>query len=322
MTHPLPPFYDPAQVPQLYIERAALVAQAALDARRSGLAPASSDAPRVAAFGIDVQVGFCTPGASLFVPGAVQDTQRAVEWIYRNLPTLTTLFFSLDTHHAFQIFHPAFWADPDGNPPPPFTSITADDLRAGRWTPRAPLDLALDYCERLEASGRYVLTVWPYHTLLGGTSHALVPAMMEAALYHALARQAEPRIVTKGSHPLTESYSVLSPEVTQVGGQTVGHFQQDLFDALLSHDRVYVFGQASSHCVRATLLDLRDRILATDPKLLSRLYVLTDAMSPVTPPPLDPLPDSLNFPAIAAHTLRDLASQGVHLVTTLEDVEV
>jgi len=33
---------------------------------------------RIAAFGIDAQIGFCIPGASLFVPGAVEDTQRTV----------------------------------------------------------------------------------------------------------------------------------------------------------------------------------------------------------------------------------------------------
>ena len=40
------------------------------EAEAAGMTPASQDKTRIAAFGIDCQVGFCTPGASLFVPGA------------------------------------------------------------------------------------------------------------------------------------------------------------------------------------------------------------------------------------------------------------
>src|SRR4029079_10930387 len=82
-----PPFYDRLAVGTLYLERAALVTEAALAARaRQGGPDAHADRERIAAFGIDCQVAFCTPGASLFVPGAVEDTVRAIEWLYRNLP--------------------------------------------------------------------------------------------------------------------------------------------------------------------------------------------------------------------------------------------
>lgn len=112
---PLPDFYESKQVPQLFMERAGLVADAGeAFAEKHAVKPSGADRFRIAAFGIDVQVGFCTPGASLFVPGAVEDTQRTVEWLYRNLDKVTSLFFSLDTHRMFQIFHPAWWVDEIG----------------------------------------------------------------------------------------------------------------------------------------------------------------------------------------------------------------
>ena len=115
---PFPRFYDPAQVEGLQLERAGEVAQeAARYAAEHRLRPASEDTERTAVFGIDVQVAFCTPGASLFVPGAVEDTQRALGWLYRNLDRVTELVFSLDTHRAFQIFHPAWWVDRAGAHP-------------------------------------------------------------------------------------------------------------------------------------------------------------------------------------------------------------
>lgn len=318
---PLPSFYEPKQVSQLYLERAGLVAEAAeAYAKKHGVTPAAGDKVKVAAFGIDVQVGFCTPGASLFVPGAVEDTQRTVEWMYRNLGKISALFFSMDTHRVFQIFHPAWWVDAQGNHPAPFSTITHADVKSGKWTAVAHPKESLEYTRTLEAKGKYVLTVWPYHTLLGGLTHALVPAVMEAALFHAHARKHQTHFETKGTHAMTENYSVLSPEVTEVGGQVVGGFNTPFFKLLMEYDRVYVFGQAKSHCVLSTLNDLRTHLEATDRRLLEKIYVLEDAMSPVTPPPLNPLPDALNFPRIADQAIASWKASGMHVVKTSDDV--
>src|SRR5262245_16909299 len=133
----LPPkFYDATMVKAVQIERAALVAESADGYRRThGIKAAAEDKFRIAAFGIDAQIGFCTPGASLYVPGAVEDTQRAIEWIFRNLDRITQLCFSLDTHRVFQIFHPSWWVDAEGRHPAPFTPITLEDVRKGRYRP-------------------------------------------------------------------------------------------------------------------------------------------------------------------------------------------
>ncbi len=317
-----PEFYAPEQVSRVYVERAGeVMAAGEAWAKAHGLAPAAADTERIAAFGIDVQVAFCTPGASLFVPGAVEDTTRAIEWLYRNVGQVTELIFSLDTHQAFQIFHPAWWVDAEGRHPAPLTPVSAEDVRTGRWrAPRAP-EASLDYVQKLEAAGKYVLTVWPYHALLGGLSQALVPAMMEAALFHAAARGQPTHFELKGLAPLTENYSVLSPEVTQVEGREVGAFNEALFSRLMSFDRVYVFGQAKSHCVLSTMEDLLRRIDASDPALAGKLYVLEDAMSPVPAPPLTPLPASLDFPKLAEAAVERWRAAGVHIVRTTGALE-
>lgn len=318
---PLPTFYEPAAVRDVRVERAALVADAAHEYRqRHAVAPASQDKLRVAAFGIDCQIGFCAPEGSLFVPGAIEDTTRTVEWIYRNLDKITQLCFSLDTHRVFQIFHPAWWIDDQGRHPAPLTPITHKDVREGRWKPIAHPAECLEYVKKLEASGRYVLTIWPYHTLLGGVSHALVPALMEAAMFHALVRSSQTHFETKGTHAMTENYSVLSPEVRELGGQSVGTFNAAFFKMLMEFDRVYVFGQAKSHCVLSTLRDMQEHIAGVDPKLMSKVYVLEDAMSPVPAPPIDPLPPALDFPRIADEAFADLRAAGMNIVTTRDDI--
>ncbi|HVJ90092.1 MAG TPA: hypothetical protein VM580_09840 [Labilithrix sp.] len=320
---PAPPFHDASKLSSVYIERAALIAEAA-DAYRKehGILPASEDKLRIAAFGIDVQVAFCTPGASLFVPGAVEDTARTLAWLYGNLDKITELYFSLDAHSVFQIFHPAWWKDAEGRHPAPFTPITADDVRKGRYSPVHHPAESLEYVERLEAGGQYVLTIWPYHALLGGVSHALVPALMEAAIFHALVRSSTTKFETKGTHPLTENYSVLSPEVRALGGRSVGSFNDALFATLIEFDRIYVFGQAKSHCVLSTLRDMQEHISAIDPKLLRKIYVLEDATSPVPSPTIDPLPRELDFPRLANEAFAELAAAGMNLVKTTDPISV
>lgn len=318
---PAPMFYEPTQVRELFVERAGLVHEIAVEYRKKHrIAPSAQDRFRIAAFGIDAQVGFCTPGASLFVPGAVEDTQRVLDWLYRNLDKITQLQFSLDTHRVFQIFHPAWWIDDEGKHPAPFTPITLADVKSGRWKAVAHPAEALEYVKRLEATGKYVLTVWPYHTLLGGLSHALVPALMEAAIFHSLVRSAQAHFETKGTHAMTENYSVLAPEVRELGGQSVGTFNAAFFKMLMDFDRIYVFGQAKSHCVLSTLRDMQANIANVDPKLMTKVWILEDATSPVPPPPIDPLPPALDFPRIADEAFAELRAAGMNIVKTTDPI--
>ena len=316
---PLPSFYDSSRVRDVYVERVGLVAEAADDyQKKTKIAPSAQDKLRIAAFGIDCQVGFCAPGASLFVPGAVEDTSRTIEWLYKNLDRITQVAFSLDTHRVFQIFHPAWWIDDEGKHPAPFTSISLADVREGKWKPVAHPAECLEYVKRLEAAGKYTLTVWPYHTLLGGVSHALVPALMEAAMFHALVRSSQTHFETKGTHAMTENYSVLAPEVRELGGKSVGTFNAAFFKMLMEFDRVYVFGQAKSHCVLSTLKDMQQHIAGTDPALMAKIYILEDATSPVPAPPIDPLPPALDFPRIADKAFAELKAAGMNIVKTTD----
>lgn len=328
MPLPLPATYRRDRVGTLFLDDAGGLAPVAAAYRRAhAIKPAREDDERIAVLAIDCQVAFCLPGASLFVPGAVEDAQRGIEWIYRNLARITTLFFTLDTHSVFQVFHPASWVDEEGRHPAPFTAITAQEVREGRWRPlprggrfEDPVAACLEYCERLEAGGRYVLTIWPYHALLGGVGHALLPSFAELAHFHALAREVDPVFLLKGRTVETENYSVFAPEVRQLQGQALGAFNTAFFDAVLGHDRVYVLGQAKSHCVLFSLRDMLRECEARDPALRGRVHVLEDAMSPVPPPPLDPLPPALDFPRIADEGLRALGAAGLRLVRTTDDI--
>ena len=137
--------------------------------------PAADDRFRVALVVVDMQNTFCTPGFELFVAGrsgtgALDDSRRLCEFVYRNLGSLTQIVPTLDTHQALQIFHRALLVDAEGRHPEPFTLVTADDVEAGRWRINQPaadgLGLDPDYAEEhlryytrtLEEGGKYSLT--------------------------------------------------------------------------------------------------------------------------------------------------------------------
>ena len=63
-------------------------------------------------------------------------------------------------------------------------------------------------------------------------------------------------------------------------------------------------------------------MLATDPKLAEKIWILEDAMSPVPAPPLSPLPDHLNFPQLADEAIERWRRAGMHVVRTTDDIVV
>ena len=267
---PLPPFYDPESCGR-WSHRPD--AQALLDA-----APAWREEHAVLASGedafdlhlllIDEQKDFCLPEGSLYVAGrsgtgAVDDTRRLVEWMYRNLASVTRITATLDTHFAHQIFFASFWVDGEGRPVRPHRTVRASEVREGALRP-APAVAAwlargdegwlraevLHYCESLERAGKYQLYLWPPHCLLGGDGHALVGAVQEARLFQAYVRGAQSWTEEKGQNPLTENYSVLRPEVLdRHDRKPLGERNARLLESLLASGALVVAGQASSHCV-------------------------------------------------------------------------
>ena len=254
---------------------------------------------------------FCTPGFELHVPGAPADSRRLCEFIYRNLARITGIVLTLDTHQALQIFHAAYLADAEGDHPPPFTLVSAEDVELGTWhtvSPQAERHL-LHYTRALEAGGKYRLTVWPYHAMLGGIGHALVSAVEEAVFFWSIARRTRADFRLKGANPLTEHYSALGPEVTTgPGGEEIGRRDEELVKALRGFDAVVVAGQAKSHCVAWTIDDL----LADFRDAAHSVYILDDCTSPVV------VPGIVDYTDEADAAFRRFAEAGVNVVSSAE----
>jgi len=334
--YPIPTFFNPDKVSEVwrvpYQERAE---QARHWAQDRGILPASEDRLRVCLLAIDVQNTFCLPGFELFVGGAsgrgaVEDNQRLCEFIYRNLGTLTAIAPTLDTHTAMQIFHPLFWINEAGeHPTPAVTNITLEAVQEGLWkaNPAVAQSImggdrealqayALHYVQTLSDEGKYPLTVWPYHSMLGGIGHALVSSVEEAIFFHNLARYSQTLLDVKGSNPLTENYSALRAEVlTGANGEKIASKNESFLNTLLSFDRLIIAGQAKSHCVAWTVSDLLTEILDRDPQWAQRVYLLEDCTSPVV------VPGAVDFTEQADAAFARFAAAGMHRVVSTEPVE-
>ena len=86
--------------------------------------------------------------------------------------------------------------------------------------------------------------------------------------------------VMKGTNSLTEHYSAFRAEVI-IKKDPKTSFNMTLFNELMSHDKVFVAGQAKSHCVNFTVRDLVNKMEKERVKQQPVIYLMEGGMSSV-----------------------------------------
>lgn len=229
---------------------------------------------KIALLVIDGQNDFCKPTGSLFVPGAEKDMERLAKFVTEHKSEIDFIGLTMDSHQVIDISHPSFWEDKDGNPPSPFTIITASDVESGKWTPRYAPQEALRYIQVLESQGEYPHCIWPEHCIIGTEGAAIVKELMDAV--KDWARQGKFfQVVTKGTYPLTEHFGAFRANVPVVGHPET-QLNQNLVQKLETYQKIYFAGEAKSHCVANTLKQALEF-----PSLASKFIILEDCMANV-----------------------------------------
>ncbi len=337
----LPAFYNPAHADQFaYSPKMPEVKDAAMDwAISRSIRPAASDKKRLHLLLIDMQRDFSFREGSLYVGGrsgrgAMDDSRRTAEFIYCNLEHISCISTTLDTHLPIQIFSRSFWEKEDGSPVTAHTVILPEDVIKGTYRPTLAAaaalggnygwlrDYCIHYCSELAKKGKYQLNIWPEHCLLGTDGHTLVGVIQEAAYFHAYARKTQLDLQVKGANPLTENYSILSPEVlSRQDGRPIAQKNAKFIQTLLEADYVVIGGQAASHCVKSSIDDLLAEIIdAKKPDLARKVYVLADCMSAVA------VPDGkggfyADFTPQAEDALKRFADAGMHVVKSTDPID-
>ena len=280
--------------------------------QKAGLTPAHTDREKIAVILVDYQHDFVDPTGTLYVPGSQQDVARFLTWFYANAHRITSLYASLDTHLPFQIFYSSWWKNPQtGEHPQPFTPITVDDVTNMRWVPIIQPNWSIRYVHQLQQQARKDLMIWPYHTMEGTLGHMLVSPISEAIAWHSAARNTQPTYVVKGRTIRTEYYGIFGAEVPDPEDPDSA-LNVTLLDAVMKHDKVYVAGEAKSHCVLETERQLVGRF-AKQPEFLKKLHFLKDCTSSVQHPAID-------FDTLAEAELREMQRQGVQVVFSSEPI--
>lgn len=265
---------------------------------------------------IDPQNDFCDfgppaegesrPMPALPVPGAVADLERVTALIERRGGAIDSIVVTLDSHPLVGIERPLFWETGDGGEMAPFTVISADDLRAGRYRPAVTQlqgdDRVPGVLAALEAQGKPGIMVWPAHCVVGSWGHQVFAPLAAAIERWTTQHRRLVHYIHKGSHPLTEHFGAFEAEVVLPDAPETG-FNHGLARRLARAGTLLVAGEAASHCVAASLRQL----LGVFPQLASRIVLLTDCMSPVA-----------GFEAEAEALFAEMALQGVRQMTAAQ----
>lgn len=251
------------------------------------------------------QIAGVAMSPALPVAGSHADMQRVAALIEQGGAGLSGIAVTLDSHQRVDIAHPTFWRKGDGSAVQPFTQILAREVRAGLYVPRdaTALQRVLNYLDALEANGRYTHMVWPVHCEIGSWGNNVHEDVRRAYNRWEEANVAQVNKVIKGTNPWTEHYSAIRAEVPDAADADT-QLNAGFLDLLRQADRIYIAGEAGSHCVKATTEHIVENFSAAE---VQKLVLLSDCMSPVS-----------GFEAQYTAFLADMQARGVTLATSAE----
>lgn len=242
---------------------------------------------------------------ALPVAGAHADMLRVAQLIRAAGAALSEISVTLDSHQRLDIAHPTFWLQGDGAAVAPFTQISAAEVRSGKFVPRNRQALArvLAYLDALEAQQRYVHMVWPVHCEIGSWGNNVHAAVRAAYNEWEESTGRSVNKVVKGTNPWTEHYSAIQAEVPDSDDADT-QLNRAFIDQLQRAERIYICGEAGSHCVKATTEHIVANFAAAD---IGKLVLIGDCISPVA-----------GFETQYRDFLADMQARGVSIASSAE----
>ena len=204
---------------------------------------------------IDEQNDFIE-GGSLAVQGGEKAALNTADFIRDNLHDLAYIFCSRDAHPANHIGFNIAWKENI----PLYTSITEQEVRDGKYTPR--------YGSREEVADLIKLhgpvTIWPEHCIFNSQGYLYPYYLMDAIWEWTEETGSQPYFADKGKNPLFEEYAAFD-------GMEKDVFQAKVLGMSLwnkkSVSELYVAGIAKDVCVANTVKlhkELRSKMVFLD----------------------------------------------------------
>lgn len=244
---------------------------------------------------IDPQLSFME-GGSLGVAGSLKDTERTAEFICNNIDQLSDIYVSLDVHSIHQIFFPIWWVNQEGEHPAPFTVITKEDVKNKTWIPCFLEDETIQYIEHTD------VTIWPYHCIEGTTGQTIEPQLQNMLMFFSFLHSKNIHIISKGQDPSSDMLGIIAPNYCLEEKKHL--INSSLVTELFKYDKIIISGQAKSHCVLQSVIQLIE--YCENKEDLKKIYVLMDTMSSIS-----------GFEETTELKYQELKDKyGIHLVTS------
>lgn len=279
---------------------------------------------------IDPENDFCVTEegehrGSLVIPGAYDDMVRLSAMINRLGEDIDEIWITLDQHPPEGIERPGWWIrESDQSEPAPFTQLGVNAegkvvrLNGTEFTDETyvtkdpqkmnsggPTGLGVvGYLRELDRLGKGPHTIWPVHCVKDTWGAQIVDPLFAELICWELwfpERVGKIFMVGKGMNPWTEHFSGMKAEVVDPADPRTG-FDKEFHERLSSADQILVSGEALSHCVLRTLLDLED--------LAPKITLLLDTTSPVP-----------GFEFAGIHHIQDLCAKGM-TIRNSTDIEL
>jgi nicotinamidase/pyrazinamidase len=214
---------------------------------------------------------------SLGVDGALQDIEKIINYIKLNNPE--NILVTLDTHNEFDIAHHSWWINEKKQNPNPFTIISYEDVISGVWKAKDPSlqSHAEKYTLQLKEQNKHMLCIWPNHCIENTFGQEINPQLKETLNNWEIKNNTKVEYLIKGMNPNTEHYSAFKAEVV-IPEEKDTYLRTDIISYLSLFDKISICGEASSHCVAESTMDLLNNLSLEQRK---KVTILKNCMSPV-----------------------------------------
>lgn len=225
---------------------------------------------------VDPQNDFCDSNGALFIPNADKDCIKISNFIKNNLEKLDSIHISMDSHSCYHIAHPYFWKNKDGEHPKPYTIIRLEDFKNKKWIPYKEelQEKAERYITGLNKRDCYELIIWPLHCLTASWGSCIQKKIFEVSHLWEISSGEDVNYIVKGLNQTTDHYSIVQAEVPDPSDDST-KVNMKFIESLKSSDRIFIAGEALSHCVSNTIRDLSTYIP------MNRITLLIDCTSNV-----------------------------------------
>ena len=216
---------------------------------------------------IDPQNDFVDSKGSLYIPGAENGIDSICDFIKNDNPL--NIIITQDTHQYYHIGHSDWWKEDI----PPFTKITLEDVKTGKYNPKHYLKKdAIKYINTLPNKTH---TIWPKHCIKGSWGWAFPDKLVETLNEWSIKNKGKQyEILEKGTNPNREMYSA----ITEAGSNSNILQHSSFINRIKHYDKIYIAGFARDVCVAWTVKDL-----INSGKFDDKLIFLKDCMTALDP---------------------------------------